>query len=126
MAHKHVGGWGGGLMPPRPLLPSPTPHPPTPTSSPPLCSGIVHRDLKLENLLLTRHGDISSVKLADFTLAKRFAGGPCSEAAEIFSTMCGSPSYVAPEVLKVGGEVGVGRGGEGGRRGGGAEGGGRS
>ena len=28
--------------------------------------GIVHRDLKLENLLLERQGDIASVKIVDF------------------------------------------------------------
>ena len=28
--------------------------------------GVVHRDVKLDNLLLVREGDVSHVKLADF------------------------------------------------------------
>ena len=30
------------------------------------CRGVVHRDLKLDNLLLAKKGDISTVKIADF------------------------------------------------------------
>lgn len=58
--------------------------------------GIVHRDLKLENLLLSRRKDISAIKLADFGLAKRFGG------AAALSTVCGTPQYVAPEIIKGG------------------------
>lgn len=56
---------------------------------------IVHRDLKLENLLLVQRKDISAIKLADFGLAKRFGG------AAALSTVCGTPQYVAPEIIKV-------------------------
>ena len=57
-------------------------------------AGIVHRDIKLENLLLAdSHRDCLSVRLADFGLAKSFdPGSP-------LRTMCGSRGYVAPEVL---------------------------
>ncbi|BBM96818.1 hypothetical protein MPTK1_1g00950 [Marchantia polymorpha subsp. ruderalis] len=58
--------------------------------------GIVHRDLKLENILLKSKDDDSVVKIADFGLSKIFVG------AAILSTICGSPQYVAPEVLEVG------------------------
>ncbi|KAL4854177.1 putative myosin light chain kinase [Chlorella vulgaris] len=58
-------------------------------------SGVVHRDLKLENLLLARPGDISSVKIADFGGAVK--GSPA--VLNDIQTMCGSPQYVAPEVL---------------------------
>mmetsp|Transcript_19179 Transcript_19179/g.50103 ORF Transcript_19179/g.50103 Transcript_19179/m.50103 type:complete len:328 (-) Transcript_19179:157-1140(-) len=54
---------------------------------------IVHRDLKLENLLLSSKGDITTIKIADFGLAKRAMNG-------YMETVCGTPQYVAPEVIK--------------------------
>eukprot|EP00873_Tetraselmis_striata_P001178 jgi/Tetstr1/421442/TSEL_012391.t1 len=58
--------------------------------------GIVHRDLKLENLILENDRDDSPVKIADFGLAKLM------EPDSLLKTMCGSPQYVAPEILSVG------------------------
>lgn len=52
---------------------------------------VVHRDLKLENLLLAQQDDISLVKIADFGLAKHAVNG--------MQTICGTPQYVAPEVI---------------------------
>ena len=53
---------------------------------------IVHRDIKPENILLTDKA--LSVKLADFGLAKIIG-------EESFTTtLCGTPSYVAPEILE--------------------------
>lgn len=60
---------------------------------------IVHRDLKLENMLLKRPNDITSIKITDFGLAK-------DDESEAMTSMCGTPHYVAPEVLQVGGWVG--------------------
>ena len=58
--------------------------------------GIIHRDIKPENLLLqSKDVGISSLKMADFGLA-RFLDGEGSTA----STTCGTPGYVAPEVLQ--------------------------
>lgn len=54
--------------------------------------GIVHRDLKLENMILMNERDDSPVKIADFGLSKFFSP------ETVLSTMCGSPQYVAPEV----------------------------
>ncbi|KAJ3027142.1 hypothetical protein HDV00_011391 [Rhizophlyctis rosea] len=56
--------------------------------------GITHRDLKPENILLTSKepGDWR-LKLSDFGLAK-LAGEE-----EFMRTLCGTPNYVAPEVL---------------------------
>ncbi|KAG9256940.1 SMAD/FHA protein kinase [Emericellopsis atlantica] len=52
---------------------------------------IVHRDIKPENILLTDKN--LHVKLADFGLAKIIG-------EESFTTtLCGTPSYVAPEIL---------------------------
>ncbi|NXU52296.1 DCLK3 kinase, partial [Turnix velox] len=53
---------------------------------------IVHRDLKPENLLVQHNSDKSTtLKLADFGLAKLVT-------KPIF-TVCGTPTYVAPEIL---------------------------
>ena len=53
--------------------------------------GIMHRDLTLANLLLTRD---MRVKIADFGLATRLTGLP----NEKHVTMCGTPNYISPEV----------------------------
>jgi len=52
---------------------------------------IVHRDLKLENLLLAKKEGLE-IKLADFGLSKVYTG-------EAMQTACGTPYYVAPEIL---------------------------
>ncbi|KAJ8378453.1 hypothetical protein AAFF_G00242680 [Aldrovandia affinis] len=53
---------------------------------------IVHRDLKPENLLVQRNPDGSrTLKLADFGLAM--------VVTEPIFTVCGTPTYVAPEIL---------------------------
>lgn len=56
---------------------------------------IVHRDLKLENMLLAKPNDINTIKIADFGLAKKYGHAA-------LSTICGTPQYVAPEVIKGG------------------------
>lgn len=58
---------------------------------------IVHRDLKPENLLLKRADDDLEVALADFGLSKIVG------AQMMMQTACGTPSYVAPEVLNASG-----------------------
>uniref|UniRef100_A0A7N9AWU0 Serine/threonine-protein kinase DCLK2 n=1 Tax=Mastacembelus armatus TaxID=205130 RepID=A0A7N9AWU0_9TELE len=53
---------------------------------------IVHRDIKPENLLVYEHADGSkSLKLGDFGLAT-VVDGP-------LYTVCGTPTYVAPEII---------------------------
>ncbi|KAH8415034.1 hypothetical protein KR215_000369 [Drosophila sulfurigaster] len=61
--------------------------------------GIVHRDIKPENLLveLDEAGNVVQLKLADFGLA--------CEVTEPLYAVCGTPTYVAPEILL---EVGYG------------------
>jgi calcium/calmodulin-dependent protein kinase I len=62
--------------------------------------GVAHRDIKPENILLTSDGDDTSIKVADFGMAKRFrdANGNRFEQPDMF-TLCGSVWYAAPEVF---------------------------
>uniref|UniRef100_A0A3B1IEH0 non-specific serine/threonine protein kinase n=1 Tax=Astyanax mexicanus TaxID=7994 RepID=A0A3B1IEH0_ASTMX len=63
------------------------------------CKGIIHRDLKPQNILLTyssgRRANPNSicVKLADFGFARYLQGNTMA------ATLCGSPMYMAPEVI---------------------------
>ncbi|KAJ3314741.1 hypothetical protein HDV04_005747 [Boothiomyces sp. JEL0838] len=54
-------------------------------------NGIIHRDLKLSNLLLT---DCGNLKIADFGLAVKLSD-PDGEQ----KTMCGTPNYISPEIV---------------------------
>lgn len=55
---------------------------------------VAHRDLKPENLLLVSKDDDSQMKIADFGFAKKAPNEEC------LSTQCGTPGYVAPEILE--------------------------
>ncbi|XP_076022868.1 calcium/calmodulin-dependent protein kinase type 1D-like [Genypterus blacodes] len=55
-------------------------------------NGIVHRDLKPENILYYSQDENSKVMISDFGLSKMIDN-------DIMSTACGTPGYVAPEVL---------------------------
>jgi serine/threonine protein kinase len=56
--------------------------------------GIMHRDLKLENIMMTDTSETSIPKLVDFGLSKII--GPLETANEPFGTV----GYAAPEILK--------------------------
>jgi len=54
--------------------------------------GVVHRDLKPENLLYYSPDADSKIMISDFGLSKMEESG-------VMATACGTPGYVAPEVL---------------------------
>ena len=58
--------------------------------------GIMHRDLKPENIILKDKGDLEDVevKIVDFGLAAY-----CEEEEYLFKK-CGTPGYVAPEIIR--------------------------
>lgn len=72
-------------------------------------NGIAHRDVKLENLLITKE---SKLKITDFGVSEVFAGihpglrsagGHCGKSMQEVRLcapgICGSPPYIAPEVI---------------------------
>lgn len=61
---------------------------------------VIHRDLKLENILVVQEGSAKrefKVKITDFGLSKEVGDGMSAACS-----MVGSPKYVAPEVIALG------------------------
>ncbi|XP_005949526.1 serine/threonine-protein kinase Chk2 isoform X2 [Haplochromis burtoni] len=56
-------------------------------------NGIIHRDLKPENILLSSQDDVCLIKVTDFNQSRIL------EEAVLMRTLCGTPSYLAPEVF---------------------------
>ena len=57
-------------------------------------AGIIYRDLKPENILLDGEGH---VRLTDFGLSKQ---GIFKDSEEQAFTICGTPEYLAPEIIR--------------------------
>jgi len=57
-------------------------------------AGVAHRDLKPQNLLLTSEDDDAHIKITDFGFARRV------HTPQSLTSRCGTPTFVAPEILK--------------------------
>ncbi len=57
-------------------------------------NGIVHRDLKLENLLVDEH---QNLVISDFGFANYYHN--MTDGTSCLQTACGSPCYAAPEIV---------------------------
>ena len=55
---------------------------------------MIHRDIKLQNIMLSREGDINSLKLIDFGLSAQ-----ASVKKTAMSQAMGTAMYLAPEVI---------------------------
>jgi serine/threonine protein kinase len=55
---------------------------------------VIHRDLKPENLILASKDNDYDLRIADFGLASFIKDG------DLLTMRCGSPGYVAPEILQ--------------------------
>ncbi|MGH1340793.1 MAG: protein kinase domain-containing protein [Nannocystales bacterium] len=64
-------------------------------------AGVVHRDFKPSNAMMTTEGDVGRVKVLDFGLAGAYGGGLVSAGALMGSSthsgLGGTPRYAAPE-----------------------------
>ncbi|KAL0451106.1 UNVERIFIED_CONTAM: Serine/threonine-protein kinase ATG1c [Sesamum latifolium] len=58
-------------------------------------NNFIHRDLKPQNLLLSTDGDNCILKIADFGFARSLQPRGLAE------TLCGSPLYMAPEIMQL-------------------------
>jgi Serine/threonine protein kinase len=59
-------------------------------------AGVIHRDIKPENILISldEKKNVKDIKIIDFGFAKFITPGT------LLKETCGTPNYVAPEVLK--------------------------
>nr|XP_006119714.1 serine/threonine-protein kinase Chk2 isoform X1 [Pelodiscus sinensis] len=66
-------------------------------------NGIIHRDLKPENVLLSSAEETCLIKITDFGQSKILGE------SSLMRTLCGTPTYLAPEVLNSLGTAGYSR-----------------
>ena len=62
--------------------------------------GMVHRDIKPGNLMLSRKGDKATVKVLDFGLAKATRESPLDGGLTHEGQMLGTPDFIAPEQIR--------------------------
>ena len=56
--------------------------------------GLVHRDLKLENILINDNNNSNEIKILDFGFATN------CDADQKLSMFCGTPCYMDPDLVK--------------------------
>ena len=61
---------------------------------------IIHRDLKPENLIFRTPNDFNDIVIADYGLATK------ADEEEYIFVRCGTPGYVAPEIINFKGKSG--------------------
>jgi serine/threonine protein kinase len=66
--------------------------------------GVVHRDIKPDNVFLARKDGEQVVKILDFGIAKLYAGDAADPASTRAGLTVGTPAYLSPEQA-VGGEI---------------------
>ena len=54
---------------------------------------LLHRDIKLDNVVCTGVPSPNALKLIDFAL--------CTSVHRVCTTLCGTPAYMAPELLSL-------------------------
>ena len=59
-------------------------------------NGVVHRDIKLENILIDLN---NNVKICDFGIGKAVTPYKTAKTIHILHDQCGTPMYIAPEIL---------------------------
>lgn len=58
-------------------------------------AGIVHRDIKPDNLFIVQQGELDTIKLVDFGICS----GPVAQSSRQKTALFGTPGYMAPERL---------------------------
>lgn len=59
--------------------------------------GFIHKDLKPENIMFKKKGDLSSLKIIDFGLVEKLTENFSNEG---YNSVSGTPGYIAPELFQ--------------------------